>query len=230
MAGRRFLKTAVLLTALATLPGTAWAEFGDVRRVRDGTAYTLEKGEFSVGVFGPMQFGILDELTVITHPVLHLLLTPNGVLRGKVLDGPVALALNLAYIQTFLDPRHLRFPGTVSFFPLLTVPLSSRVALSGQVGYLLDVSPVAHGVAFGGGMAVLVSPSDLLNFQVQDEYYRDPAGIRRPTVLLTYTHAFNRLHLRAGVAVGRFPIQVGSAATDIRNLPAYPIVDLVWLL
>lgn len=230
MAGRNVLEPVVVLTALAVLPRVASAEFGEVRRVHDGTAYTLEKGEFSVGVLGPMQFGVLDELTVITHPVLHLLLTPNGVLRGKVLDGPVTLALNLGYIQTFLDPRHLRFPGTVSVFPLATVALSSRVALSGQVGYLLDVSPVAHGVAFGGGVAVLVSPSDLLNLQVQDEYYRDPTGIRRPTVLVTYTHAFYRLHVRAGVAVGRFPLQVGSAATDIRNLPAYPVVDLVWVL
>lgn len=230
MTGSRSLALAVILAALSIRSGVAWAEFGDVRRVHDGTAYTLEKGEFSVGILGPMQFGVLDELTVVTHPVLHLLLTPNIVLRGKVLDGPVTLALNLGYIQTFLDPRRLDFPGTVSFYPLVTVPLSSRVALSGQVGYLLDVSPVSHGVLFGGGVAVLVSPSDLLNLQVQDEYERDPAGLRRPTVLFTYTHAFYRLHLRAGVAVGRFPIQVGSASTDIRNLPAYPIVDLVWVL
>lgn len=230
MASRTDWMLAVFVGMLAFGPTSALGEFGDVRRVHDGTAYTLEKGEFSVGVFGPMQFGVLDELTVVTHPVLHLLLTPNAVLRAKVLDGPVALALNLGYIQTFLDPRHLRFPGTVSFFPLLTVPLSSRVALSGQVGYLLDVSPVAHGVAFGGGLAVLVSASDLLNLQVQDEYYRDPTALRRPTILFTYTHAFYRLRLRAGVAVGRFPIQVGSAATDIRNLPAYPIVDVMWVL
>lgn len=220
----RFLLTAIL----AVLPQVASAEFGDIRRVHNGTAYTLEKGAFSVGVFDPVRVGVLDELTVITHPILHLLLTPNGVLRGKVLDGPVALALNLGYIQTLLDPR--RFPGTLSFYPILTIPVSSRVALSGQVGYLLDVSPVSHGILFGGGVAVLLTASDLLNVQVQDEYYRDPSGIRRPTILVTYTHAFYRLRVMAGIAVGRFPIQVGSAATDIKDLPAYPILDLVWVL
>ncbi len=219
-----------LMVGLALLPQVARAEYGHVRRVHDGTAYTLEKGEFSVGLLGPVQVGVLDELTVVTHPVLHLLLTPNVVIRGKVLDGPVALALNLGYIQTFLDPRRLHFPGTLSFFPLLTVPVSQRVALSGQVGYLLDVSPVAHGVLFGGGLAVLVSRADLVNLQVQDEYYRDPTGVRRPTVLLTYTHAFYRLRVRAGVAIGRFPVQVGASSTDIRNLPAYPVVDLIWVL
>lgn len=220
---------AALFTLAIPLAG-ARADFKEVRQVRDGTAYTLEKGEFSVGLFGPMQFGVLDEVTIATHPVLHLLFTPNGFVRGKVVDGTVALAVNAGYIQTFLDPKRLHFPGTLSFYPILTAPVSSRVALSGQVGYLLDMSPISHGVLFGGGVAVLVSPADLLNLQVQNEYYRDPKGLRRPTVLLVYTHAFQRLHLKAGVAVGRFPIQVGSAATDIRNLPAYPVLDLVWVL
>jgi len=223
------LAARTLLVLLVLPRGLARAEFGDVHRVCDGTAYTLEKGEFTVGVLGPLQIGVTDEVTVVTHPILHLFLTPNLLIRGKVLDRGAALALNLGYIQTFLDPKKLDFPGTVAFFPTLTVPLSRSVALSGQTGYQLNVSPVQHGLSFGGGVAILASRADLVNLQVQGEYFRE-TGAQRPVVLLVYTHAFYRFRIRAGVAVGRFPIQVGSASTRIKNLPAYPVVDVMWWL
>lgn len=208
----------------------ATAQARNVRQVHDGTAYTLEKGEFSIGIFSPVQYGLTDEVTVVTHPVLHLLLTPNLVLRGKVLDSTLALSINAGYIQTFLDPKRLNFPGTFSFYPMATVPFSNSIALSWHVGYLLDMAPIAHGIMFGGGLTFLLSGADLLNLQAQDEYYWDTERFRVPTILFTYSHYFYRLQVRVGVAFGRFPIQVGNAATDVRNLPAYPVLDLVWVL
>jgi hypothetical protein len=222
---------AILLVAVAlwgTLAtGTASAQFGSVRRIVDGTAYTLDHGEFAVGLATPIEYGVLEDLTLMTHPILDLLMTPNTSVRYKVLDGKVALAFNVSYIQTFLDPKQLDVPGTVAVYPILTIPFSSRVAFSAQAGYRVDVSPVAHGMMFGGGLIVLATPADLISLQAQDEYYRG-RGLARPTVILSYSHAFFQLRLSAGIAVGRFPIQVGSSSADVKDLWVYPVADVWW--
>jgi hypothetical protein len=229
MPSRHRLAFAAGAFALLAWAAPASAEFGTVRRVTSGTAFTLEKGEFTVGVIGPMQYGILDELQLTTHPVLHLLLTPNLCLKGKAVDSEFAvLAFSATYIQTFLNKDV--FPGTLSFFPSLTVPIGWRVALTVQGGYVLDVYPIAHGVTFGGGVNVLATESDLLTAAVQAEWYHDDRGIGRPTVMVTYTHAFYQMRLSVGVAIGRFPIQVGDAAADFQEWPAYPMADVWWQL
>ena len=225
----RSLAFLIAMTACCLWWTPARAEFGSVKRIVSGTAYTLEEGEFIVGVVGPLQFGILDDLTLSTHPILHLLLTPNGTLRYKLVDSVVAVSMNVSYIETFLDPQHLHFPGTVSAFPMMTIPLSQRVAITTQVGYLLDVSPIGHGTMFGGNVLALITPADMVSIGFQDEYYRG-RGLGRAVVLMTYSHAFYQLRFTIGAAIGRFPIQIGGASTDIKNFPIYPIVDVWWQL
>ena len=225
-------RTIALLIALvgsSLFSASASAEFGSVKRVISGTAYTLEEGEFIVGVVGPLQFGILDDLTISTHPILDVLLTPNLALRYKLLDSGVALSMNVSYIETFLDPEHLLFPGTVAAFPMLTVPLAQRMAITAQAGYLMDISPIGHGFLFGGTVLALITPSDIVSVGFQDEYYRG-RGIGRAVVLVTYSHAFYQLRFTVGAAIGKFPIQVGTAATDIKDFPIYPVVDIWWQL
>ncbi len=218
-----------VLLAVMLWGGSVRAQFGTVKNVVHGTAYTLEEGEFIVAVVGPLQFGILDELTISTHPILHLLLTPNVAIRYKAFDGPVTVSMNLAYVETFLDPEALNFPGTMAAFPMLTLPLGERVAITAQAGYLLDVSPIGHGMMFGGNVVALLTPSDMVSIGFQDDYYRD-RGLGTAVVSATYSHAFYQLRLTVGVAVGKFPIQVGSSASDIKDFPVYPIVDLWWQL
>ena len=224
-----------MVAAIGLNPRPALSEFGGIRKVLDGTAYTLEEGDFTVGILGPIRYGILDELMIVTHPVLHLLLTPNGLLKWKAYDGDAALSFNLGYIQTFLDSKE--FPGTLSFYPLVSFPITSRVSVSTQFGYLLDFEPLTHGILFGSNLSVLITDSDLISLHVQDEYYWDAEGLSTPTIILAYTHAFYRMRLKVGIAVGRFPIQVGTTTRtnsevvpDYRELPVYPVIDLWWQL
>ncbi|NOZ01462.1 MAG: hypothetical protein GXP54_06180 [Deltaproteobacteria bacterium] len=236
MGWRKTLLAFTLIAAAAIpRPARAQAGFGEVRQVLDGTAYTLEEGDLTVGILGPIRYGLLDQLMIVTHPVLHLLLTPNALLKWKAYDGDAALAFNLGYIQTFLDSKS--FPGTVSFFPTVSFPINWRVVISAEAGYLLDLSPITHGVMFGSSFSVLITDSDLLSLHVQDEYYWDGGGLTTPTIILAYSHAFYRMRLKVGLAVGRFPIQVGTTTRtngdivpDNRELPVYPVIDLWWQL
>lgn len=218
-----------LLVAGAVWPSPARGEFGNIRRVFSGTAYTLEQGELAVGILSPLQYGLFDRLTVSTHPILDLLLTPNVALRYKVLDqSRVALGIGASYMQSFLSVGG-DAPGAVSAFPTLSLPFTDEVALSLQGGYTLDIGPVRHGVLYGANLGWLVGPADLIWVAVQGRYRFGP-GIETPTVMVSYTHAWYQIRLSVGLAVGRFPTQVGSKVTDVLDFPVYPMIDVWWLL
>jgi len=224
--GRAVLLCAALLAAATP----ARAEYGSVRRIVGGTAYTLEQGELAVGILSPVQYGLLDNLTVSTHPVLDLLLTPNVAVKFKAYDGPVAISLNGAYIETFLKSAKGTFPGTLSFFPMLTVPIGRAVSLTAQGGYVLDVSPVSHGAMFGINATFLVGPSDLVQITLQDQWYGGGRGFQVPTAVVSYGHAWYRLRVTVGVAAGNFPLQIGDSGAKVLNFPVYPVLDVWWLL
>ncbi len=221
---------AVVAVVATAVPAPASGEFGNIRRVFSGTAYTLEQGELAVGIFSPLQYGLFDQVTVSTHPILDLLLTPNVAIRYKVLDrSRVALGIGASYMQSFLSGDARMAPGTVSAFPTLSLPFTDEVALSFQGGYVLDIGPVRHGVLYGANLGWLVGPADLLWVAVQGRYLFG-SGIERPTVMVTYTHAWYQLRLSVGIAVGSFPTQIGTAATDLLDFPVYPVIDVWWLL
>lgn len=211
----------------ACLPAAARAETAGVRRVTAGTAWTPERGEFSVGVLGPIHYGILDELSISTHPILHLLLTPNACLKWKAFDGEVAVSLSASYLQTFLAQD--RFPGVFAVYPTLTVPILRRAAISVQAGYVLDLAPIGHGTTFGGSVAVMLTDADLLRASVQEEWYRS-GGFARPTGMLVYTRYFYQMRLDVGIAAGRFPLQVGTSTANIKEIPVFPVIDVWWVL
>jgi hypothetical protein len=225
----RTLGVAVALVLLLISP-TASAEYGTVRRVFLGSAYTLEQGKLAVGVFSPLQYGLLDELMFSTHPVLDLLLTPNLSLKGKVYDGPVAISFSASYVQTFLKSAKSTFPGMVSAFPMMTVPIGESASLSAQCGYILDVSPLSHGVMIGGNATFLIGASDMIQVSVQALWYAKGRGFQVPTGVLSYGHAWYRMRVTVGIAAGQFPLHVGSGGAKVVNLPVYPVLDLWWQL
>lgn len=223
------LSMATTLLALVAFTGNARADFDRIQRVFNGSAYTMDEGEFAVGIFSPIQYGLLDELTVATHPVLDLLLTPNLSLRYKPVDTRyAALAFTASYIQTFLDRSEV--PGSVSLFPTLTIPATDRVSLSLQAGYVLEVDPLSHGLLYGANIGLLMTSADLLWLGVQGQYHPDGRGADFPTIMITYSHAWDVLRVSVGLAIGSFPTQIGTTSSDALNLPVYPIVDVWWLM
>lgn len=222
---------AALAAGILLAAPTARADYGAIRRVVNGSAWTLEQGELAVGIVSPLQYGLLDELTLATHPVLDLLLTPNVALKGKVLDqGPVALSLNASYIQTFLRSSSADVPGSVSAWPSLSIALGDAVSLTAQGGYVMDIAPLSHGASMGLAASFLLGPADLVQISVVEQWFGGGRGWQIPTAVLTYGHAWYRLRLTVGIAAGRFPLQIGSGGAKVLNLPVYPVIDVWWLL
>ena len=73
-----------------------------------GTARVLEKGEMVVGILSPLGYGIHERVTIFTHPIIDLLLTPNAWLRVDIWsDETWAVAGELGYQQSFLSVTSL---------------------------------------------------------------------------------------------------------------------------
>lgn len=228
---------AVLLAVLLALPATllpparAEADFGDIRRVFAGTAYTLSEGDFAVGIIGPMSFGLVDEFTLTTHPILDLILIPNVNLKWKFFDNDkVAIAFDIAYIQSFLDTSVTDIPGSLSPYFVLTVPVRDVVAITARAGYVLELSPNSHGLTYGADVSWLITSSDLISVGVSGQYHPKGRGADIPTVTTTYTHAWDTIRLSIGLAYGSFQTRVGDNANDVLDIPVYPVIDVWWLL
>lgn len=94
-----FLLTA---TATATATGEKWST---------GTAYTLPKGRYEVGLFQPLRYGQTENLEWSTHPILDLLI-PNitvKISRGRFRGWDMATRHSLVYPTPLL--RKLRVKG-----------------------------------------------------------------------------------------------------------------------
>ena len=219
-----------LFVCISMAPVPAQSKFDGIKSVTDGTAFTLGKNDLTVGILSPLQYGALEVLTISTHPVLYLFLTPNIALKAKVIERSVTLSFETSFVETFLESTTVRFPGYVSAYPILSIPLANMAVLSFRTGYAFDIEPRHHGVLFGGGIAFLMGSSHLINLQAQDIYIASTRDIEMPLVTLTYTYAFYKLRVRVGIAIGHFPIQVGSSSADVKDMYVFPVVDLWWRL
>ncbi len=228
----RAYAAALVLASALMLPGTpARADFIDIKHVFSGTAYTLAQGDFAVGIFGPASFGLVEELTLTTHPILDLILIPNVNLKWKFFDNDkVALALDVAYIQSFLDTTATDIPGSLSPYLILTVPIKGVASVTFRAGYVLELSPTSHGLTYGADVSWLVTSADLLSVGVAGQYHPDGRGADIPTVTITYGHAWEQVRLSVGLAIGSFMTRVGDNAEDVFDIPVYPIIDVWWLL
>jgi hypothetical protein len=207
---------------------TSYASYKSINRITFCSAYTLDRSEVSVGIFSPIQYGLTDDFMVATHPLMHLFLTPNAFLKYKILDRKVGLSLNLSYLETFLDPKRVNFPGSIVPSMTMTIPLKEIISINLTNGYVFEISPVAHGVLFSGAVNILFSDADLISVQMHNIYSVSYGTYMRPTVILMYSHAWEITRLNLGAAYGKFYIQTGDSALDIREISFYPVIDLWW--
>ena len=94
----------LLLTATTTAPASEneWSS---------GTAYTLPKGRYEVGLFQPLRYGHTEKLEWSTHPILDFLI-PNVTIKisqSQFRDWDVATRHSLVYPTPLL--RKLRVKG-----------------------------------------------------------------------------------------------------------------------
>lgn len=243
----------LVLCLLWASPVRAWEH---TREIIHGSARVLETGETIVGIVSPLAYGLVERVTVFTHPALLLLLTPNIWARINLLDESSAIALETGYQQSLLVLEYGESPaadpdsGTTDPLPgyfqvgaIFSQTLGPRVQLSAAFGYLVrfggfttDLNEHNSGLYYRLGGHLLFREVNLVLAEVRGNWFN--SGITRyPSGTIIFARQLGRTRLGIGAAFGDFPISTDfQDATDPRSgqtgetasLPVYPWIDLWW--
>lgn len=226
---RASLPIVLCLLALARPAAARWTH---PQEIVHSTAHTLESGEWMIGVFTPIAYGATDRVMVLTHPILWVLLTPNGGARWKFFDTDVAaFSLTLDGARSFLtgDGVNVSGSGALGYIDagiLATVTVGGGVMLTASAGYQRDIEPTDDGVTFGGGVTWLMGPVDVLMLEGGARWSANAGEVIAPSATLVYAHAWDTIRIGAGLAYGDFPIEREGDA-PIR-VPVWPVLDVWW--
>ncbi len=232
---------------LASPARATWESPGDLIY---GTAHTLEQGEFEVGLFNPLMYGISDRVQLSLHPVLLLILAPQGGIRWRFYDyGPLHLAANLESTFSFLDRvdnegrrvigdgacgSGCGFPGIVQTTVTATWEAADWLTLSvggGPAVDFRDFAPHASLTELHASGQWRLGAEDL--FMVHASTYlggADTAGGpadtgSRSNLQVLYAHAFGNLRVAGGVVLGE-TVLVTDEPT-VRTLPGRDDVVII---
>ena len=126
----------LVVTLAGPSPANAtWTHSSEIVR---GSAQVLEKGEISVGIFAPLQYGLTDRVTIASHPVLDLLQMLNFSIRARLVQEDTwLLSLTGGFKWQLLDAENTERPLEIDAGVIATWLPHKRVAAS----LLLSWSP-----------------------------------------------------------------------------------------
>ena len=222
-----------VLTSSARPAQAVWADGADLIY---RSAHTLDEGEFEVGIFSPLQYGINDQVQISLHPILLLVLTPHASIRWRILpEGPLTVAMELTATWSFLDQVNLDghqirdeatcdtcgFPGSTQLTTTLSWQLNENFTWSfgGGAGMeMLDAEPYRGFMELHSSLIWRIDGENLVMAHANMSLHpwdADPTS--NESLQLMYAHAWGFLHLGVGVAFGEFLFftDVGS----VRSLP-----------
>jgi len=232
-------KLLIALVVVAWLgPGTQARAWDTPAEIVHGTGRVLEKGEMVVGILSPLGYGLHERVTIFTHPILDLLLTPNAWLRVDLWSNERwAVALEAGYQQSFLSvaaedltgvdaeyPGYLQ-AGFAASFAVRMLQLTLATGYEGRFSGKDDLSQVY--LYYRVGLDLLANERNLVMVRLLGDIGLNKGNsFEIPTVTLLYAHEFGRLRLGAGVAAGSIPIKGLPDKFDV--WPVYPWIDVWW--
>ena len=209
------------------------------------SAHTLDEGEFEVGIFSPLQYGISDQIQIALHPILLLVLTPHAALRWRLLpEGPFTVALDLDATWSFLDEvdidgrrveddtacKNCGYPGSVQLTTTVSWQFAEDLTWSFGAGAgmdILDIEPQLGIVELHTSLLWRIDSENLLmahgNINLHP-WHSTPTS--REYFQVVYAHAWGFLHLGVGVAVGDFLFV--EASGTVRTLPGASEATVVY--
>ena len=209
------------------------ASWNGTSQLIHGTAHTLEQGEVMIGLFTPLAYGVNDSLTIVTHPIMTLLLTPNAGFRWRISDREVFdVSLSMQAVRSFASEEQDLFRdasealGHLAGWVTVTADIKNRVSLSVMAGYQRDLEPDADLATFGGSVNWLMGPSHLLILQGSNRWNVRTNELSTPSVILFYAHSWDVFRAAVGLAYGSFSIfREDSAPLEV---PIWPVLDIWW--
>ena len=191
-----------------------------------------------IGILTPLGYGVHERVTVFTHPILDLLLTPNVWLRFDLWsDEAWAVALDAGYQQSFLSvaaggettPDTVDYPGylqagVVGSFAVQMLQITLATGYEGRISGRDDLSDVF--LFYRVGLDLLADERNLVMMRLVGDIGLNQGSFEIPTVKLLYCREFGRGRLGVGVAAGSFPVKGMPEGFDV--WPFYPWLDYWW--
>jgi len=221
----------VLLAALCLLaPRPVRAISEEPQRVVYGNAAALHKGEIQLGLFSPFLYALKDRLTLMTHPILDLLLTPNVFLRlNLVSERLFTVSLDGGYAQSFLKTTTGSSPGFGTMSAIHSFYLWDRLTLTGRYAYQFTFSPPDSYLVPEAFATVFLTPGWLLHLDGVFPYRLGrQAGFVDVSGKLVVMRRFSTAVIALGVSVGRIYIVDAPRLKNPVKSPVYPVIDVVW--
>ncbi len=219
------------------------AEWRRTTDVEMNTAYTLDEGDLTVGLFSPLSVGVTESFQASIHPLLLILGQPSLAFRQRLTPvDDVTASLNLAGTWSFIkretadgrsaaeaDGATLGYPGTLQLTATTTVRLGSRWLVSGGGGAAVDFlggDPVRGLIELHLSTHWLPTSRHIVMAQVMGYITaRSPLELERPSAQILYAWAMTaRLQLAAGLGLGDW--QWESDTGTRRSLKVFPMLDL----
>lgn len=216
------------------------------RRTTDidlNTAYTLEEGALSVGVFAPLVVGVTDDFQASIHPLLLLLGQPSLAFRLRLTHvDDVTVSLNLAGAWSFIEretasgtsspenDESFGFPGTLQLTETTTIALGRHTLVSfggGVAADFLGEDPVRGMVEVHVSAHFLPSSRHLIMLQLIGFIpFTEQVELMRPSAQIVYGwSAGSRVHLAVGLGAGEWTWD--SSDGERTTLRFFPVLD-VW--
>jgi len=193
-----------------------------------GTAYTLPEDRMRIGLFAPLSYGVHERVTLSSHPILALLLTPNASARIKLVDKRVVVSLAAAYTQSFYVNNEDPASGQTRFFGIATLPVTERFLLTTTGGVAQNLTDDARSVEASLCAHYRLDQQNIIMIQgaISNTLNLDDDTTARG--LFFYALAFDSFKAGAGLAVGKMPESLASIPLKDDELRAIPYVDIWW--
>lgn len=239
--------TALLMAALAaTCLLTSTPAHAEWRRTTDidlNTAYTLEEGALSVGLFAPLVVGVTDDFQASIHPLLLLLGQPSLAFRFRVTPvDDVTVSLNLSGAWSFIEretasgtatptgDETFGFPGTLQLTETTTLTLGRHALFSFGAGVAADFLgevPIRGLLEVHLSAHLLPAPRHLIMIQLIGFIpFTEEVDLIRPSAQVVYAwSAGARIHLAFGLGLGEWTWESADGSRTTLNL--FPVLD-VW--
>jgi len=234
------LLVALSLGTLATPSHAEWRRTSDIDL---NTAYTLEEGSLSIGIFAPLSVGVTENFQASIHPLLLLLGQPSLAFRLRLTTiDDVTVALNLAGAWSFIEREdedgvtsqtageRYGFPGTLQLTQTTTIRLgrSALISLgSGITADFLGERPIRGMLELHLSAHLVPASRHLLMLQLIGFIpFTEAVELIRPTAQFIYAwSATSRIDLAVGLGLGDWTWEDSTGRRT--SLRIFPVLD-VW--
>jgi hypothetical protein len=230
------LKICVVALAVVCLAGTSKAAWEGDEKPEFGNAYTLQAGEWQVGLLRPTSVGLTDRLQLSTVLLGNLLGIVNAEIELTMLDMEnFALSISGAGMHSF-GPVLDDFSGAGGDLTA-TVAIGKQLLVSASGGYfwISDIRDNkqtslvvenAQGITFGGEVDLLLNPHNILVFTLGSSYDVENKKLTPLIGGAFYAHCWGSFRLMAGFL---FRVDSGwefkNDEEDSLTTPILPAID-----